>query len=186
MCATSKAHVSFLNPPCDLSEVQGAAPRSLAPFSHPFTQTSCRYRIPLFLWHHNLLFFCSLVFLLKAEGPAAKDESKNPNTVTEIKTVLGDAVAARAKRPTDALRIFKSSQFFPRCESFSLTARQEHRLRTLKRISGAKKQGVEESGKECIMKRFIICVLSPNIIASSQMKGGWEREWNNSENKTRL
>ena len=91
--------MSFLNPLCDLSEVEGAAPRSLAPFSRPFTQTSCRYRIPLFLLHHHLLFSCSLVFLLKNEGPAAEDESKNPNTLTERKVVLGDAVAARAKLP---------------------------------------------------------------------------------------
>ena len=100
MSTTSKARVPFLNPLCDLSEVKGEAPRSLAPFSHPLTQTSCRYRIPLFLLHHHLLFFCSLVFLLKNEGPAAEDESKNPNTVTERKIVLGDAVAARAKRLT--------------------------------------------------------------------------------------
>lgn len=100
MSTTSEARVSFLNPLCDFSKVKGAAPRSLAPFSDPFTQTSCRYRIPLFLLHHHLLFSCSLVFLLTNEGLAAEDESKNPNTVIERKTVLGDAVAARAKWPT--------------------------------------------------------------------------------------
>jgi hypothetical protein len=43
--------------------------------------------------------------------------------------------------------------------------RQEHRLKTLKRIYdyGPKKEEVKETVKECIMERFIICVLSPNI-----------------------
>jgi hypothetical protein len=54
----------------------------------------------------------------------------------------------------------------------SLTLRQEHRLKTLKRIYGPKKEGVKETVKECLMERFIICVLSPNIIKGSQIKGG--------------
>lgn len=71
----------------------------------------------------------------------------------------------------DALTTFKSFQFFVWCESFSLTLRQEHRLKTLKRICGPKKEGVKETVKECIMERFIICVLSPNITKGSQIKG---------------
>ena len=45
-------------------------------------------------------------------------------------------------------------------------------LKTLKRISGPKKEGVKETVKERIMERFIICVLSLNITKGSQIKGG--------------
>jgi hypothetical protein len=53
----------------------------------------------------------------------------------------------------------QTSQFFVWCESFSLTLRQEHRLKIPNRIPGPKKQGVKEAGKECIMKRYILFVL---------------------------
>ena len=59
---------------------------------------------------------------------------------------------------------FKSFQFFVSCESLFLKFRQEHRLKTPKKISGPKKEGVKETVKECIMERLVICVLSHRIL----------------------
>lgn len=77
-------------------------------------------------------------------------------------TVLGDAVAARSKRPTQSKHSKLPNSLYNVKDS--LTLRQEHRLKTLKRISGPKKQGVNEAGKECIVKRFIICFTLHQIL----------------------
>jgi hypothetical protein len=46
-------------------------------------------------------------------------------------------------------------------ETWSLTLRDVHRLRVLRRIFGRKER---EAGEDCIMRSFITCYVSPNII----------------------
>jgi hypothetical protein len=50
------------------------------------------------------------------------------------------------------------------CETWSLTLREEHRLRVfenrvLRRIFGPKREEVRENGDNCIMRSFMICTL---------------------------
>jgi hypothetical protein len=50
------------------------------------------------------------------------------------------------------------------CEAWSLTVREEHKLRVfenrvLRRIFGLKRDGVTGGWKSCITKSFIICTL---------------------------
>jgi hypothetical protein len=50
------------------------------------------------------------------------------------------------------------------CETWSLTVREEHKLRVsenrvLRRIFGPKRDGVLEGGENCITRSFIICTL---------------------------
>jgi hypothetical protein len=43
------------------------------------------------------------------------------------------------------------------CESWSLTLREECRLRVLRRIFGPKRDEVTGSGEDCITKSFMLC-----------------------------
>jgi hypothetical protein len=45
------------------------------------------------------------------------------------------------------------------CEIWSLTLREEHRLRVLRRIFGPKRDEVTGVGKNCIMRSFIAYTL---------------------------
>jgi hypothetical protein len=50
------------------------------------------------------------------------------------------------------------------CETWSLTLREEHRLRVfenrvLRRIFGPKRDEVTGNGENCIMRSFVICIL---------------------------
>jgi hypothetical protein len=50
------------------------------------------------------------------------------------------------------------------CETWSLTLREEYRLRVfenkvLRRIFGPKRDEVREGGENCIMRSFVICIL---------------------------
>jgi hypothetical protein len=50
------------------------------------------------------------------------------------------------------------------CETWSLIVREEHKLRVfenrvVRRIFGPKRDGVTESGENCITRSFIICTL---------------------------
>ena len=52
------------------------------------------------------------------------------------------------------------------CETWSLTLREEHRLRVfekrvLRRIFGSKRDGVQESGENYIMRSLMICTAHP-------------------------
>jgi hypothetical protein len=60
------------------------------------------------------------------------------------------------------MRIYKTIILYG-CETWSLTLREEHRLRVLenkvlRRIFGPKKEG-REGGEHCIMRSFMICTL---------------------------
>ena len=55
-----------------------------------------------------------------------------------------------------------------RCETWSLTLREEHRLRVfenrvLRRIFGPKRDGVTEGGENYIMRSLMICTAHPII-----------------------
>jgi hypothetical protein len=45
------------------------------------------------------------------------------------------------------------------CETWSLSLREEHRLRVLRRIFGPKGMKRQEVGENCIMRSFITCTL---------------------------
>jgi hypothetical protein len=45
------------------------------------------------------------------------------------------------------------------CETWSLTVREEYKLRVLRRIFGPKGMELREDGENCIMRSFIICTL---------------------------
>jgi hypothetical protein len=55
------------------------------------------------------------------------------------------------------------------CETWSLTLREEHRLRVfenrvLRRIFGPKRDGVTEVGENCIMRSCMVCTLHPILL----------------------
>jgi hypothetical protein len=63
------------------------------------------------------------------------------------------------------------------CETWSLTLREEHRLRVfenrvLRRIFGPKRDEVTENGGSCTMRNFIICS-HPQISLGKSSQGEW-------------